>query len=91
MPFVASEACWRKTASPLSLQTSMGMWSRWQANMQFIMGMYWCAEPVELLTETMRMRDWRPVVEEAEGVCLEDGFVVVLLSKVEEELPWVSE
>ncbi len=28
--------------------------------MLFIMGMYWCAEPVALLTEMMRIRDCRP-------------------------------
>lgn len=57
-PLVASQACCRKTASPLSLHTSMGMCSRWQAKILFITGMYWCAESLDPLTETIRIRLW---------------------------------
>jgi hypothetical protein len=55
-PFVASDACCRNTASPLSLHTSIGMCSRWQANMLFITGMYWWAESDEPLTDTTKIR-----------------------------------
>lgn len=54
MPPVASEACCKKTVSPLILQMSMGICKRWQAKMVFMMGMYWCARSP--LTERMRMR-----------------------------------
>lgn len=59
--------------------------------MQFIIGMYWWAEPVELLTEMMRIRDWRPLELPLAPVCFEDGPVVaaVEFSKVE-VLPWAS-
>jgi hypothetical protein len=35
--------------------------------MAFMMGMYWCAESLLLLTEMIRMRDWRPVEESPAG------------------------
>lgn len=93
MPWVASEACWRKTESPAILQMSMGIVRRWpgrgvgwgvsyggcggerflrvrgrgclQANMVFMMGMYWCARSPE--TERIRMRGFRT------GGCVEVG------------------
>lgn len=54
-PRVASEACSRKTASPDSLATSMGMARRWQAKMVLVRGMY-CAER-EPVAERIRTRD----------------------------------
>ena len=67
MPFVASAACWRKTVEVEEVfgsgiwQTSTGMERRWQAKMQFMMGMYWRAMSVEGETERRRMRAWRAV------------------------------
>ncbi|KAI4142237.1 MAG: hypothetical protein LQ341_003269 [Variospora aurantia] len=54
-PRVASDACSRKTASPASLATSMGMERRWQAKMVLVRGMY-CAER-EPVAERIRMWD----------------------------------
>ena len=46
MPFVASEACWRKTVEVDGVlrrgiwQMSIGMERRWQAKMEFMIGIY---------------------------------------------------
>ena len=73
MPFVASEACCRKTvgfaagervdvvlgaAGRGSWRMSIGTERRWQAKMEFMMGMYWCARSVEGEAERRRIRDW---------------------------------
>ena len=39
------------------------MLSRWQANIEFMIGMYWWARSVEGDRVMIRMRDWRAVVE----------------------------
>ncbi|KAL8934614.1 MAG: hypothetical protein Q9216_005815 [Gyalolechia sp. 2 TL-2023] len=78
-PLVASDACSRKTASPASLATSMGMARRWQAKIAFVRGMYW--EEREPETERMRMRVVREGFECAVVVV---GAVVLLLSSEEE-------
>lgn len=54
---MASEACSRKTASPASLATSMGMERRWQAKIVFVSGMY--CEEREPVRERIRIRDVR--------------------------------
>lgn len=54
---MASEACSRKTASPASFATSIGIERRWQAKIVFVRGMY-CGER-EPVAERRRMRDVR--------------------------------
>lgn len=46
-----------------SWRTSIGMLSLWQAKMEFIIGMYWCARSVEGESVTIKIRDWRAFVE----------------------------
>lgn len=59
VPFVASDACCRKTVSPASFRISMGILRRCAAKVVFMMGMYWCARSPE--TETTSIRLCRPV------------------------------
>lgn len=45
-----------------SWRTSIGMLSLWQANMEFIIGMYWWARSVDGDSVMMRMRDCRELL-----------------------------
>jgi hypothetical protein len=71
MPWVASEACWRKTVVVVDVlaegvgdgmgiwRMSIGMERRWQAKIVFMMGMYWWARSEVGETVRMKMRDCR--------------------------------
>lgn len=86
MPWVASEACWRKTVVVVVegvgvglgiWQMSMGMERRWQAKIVFIMGMYWWARSEVGETVRMKIRDWRVPCDcwvESRFVCGEGSF-----------------
>lgn len=84
MPLVVVDACWRKTVDVDSgfeamvdgkgiWRMSIGMESRWQAKIEFMMGMYWCARSDEGEAVRRRIRDCSFVVVVEESV-------VVLLS-----------
>ena len=84
MPFVVVEACCRKTVEVDAgmedaedgsgiCRMSIGMERRWQAKIEFMMGMYWCARSVEGEAVRRRIRACTLVLEV-------EGSVEVLVS-----------
>jgi len=62
---VAGSACFELGSAGRSgsWSTSMGMFSLWQAKIEFMMGMYWWARSVEGDNVIIKIRDCRTLVE----------------------------